>query len=128
MAERYRYAQEVSPPAPFVYVSISRPDDSGPIADDVPAQVDSASDYTILPEALIEQLGLAQVGQLAVKGFSGVFRKAPTYLVLSGLKNRERFRIRVLGDRNEPWTIVGRDVLNRFCILLDGPNEWLEVE
>jgi hypothetical protein len=33
----------------------------------------------------------------------------------------------VLASHDEPYALLGRDVLNRFTILLDGPNLVLEV-
>jgi hypothetical protein len=47
---------------------------------------------------------------------------------LLGLKNREPSLVRVLADPNESVAIVGRDVLNQFRIVLDGPNQVLIVE
>ena len=126
--ERYKYVEDYSPPAPFGYISLAQPQEDGPVMEDVPAQIDSASDYTILPQSLIEQLRLVRLGQVSVMGFSGAVHTVPTYLVRLGLKNREPSLVRVLADPNESVPIVGRDVLNQFRIVLDGPNQVLIVE
>ena len=128
MAERYRYVEDYSPPAPFAYISLAKPQENSPSVVDIPAQIDSAFDYTVLPQSIIEQLEIVQLGQVAVMGFSNAVHSAPTYLVQLGLKNREPSLVRVLADPNESVPIVGRDILNQFRIVLDGPNQVLIVE
>jgi len=44
---RYKYNQQVSPPAPFVHVTISRPNDETSVRD-LPAQIDTAAEMTMI--------------------------------------------------------------------------------
>ena len=64
---RYRYNSQVQPPAPFVYVALRNPADGVELRD-VPAQVDSAADRTVLPDAVVHALGLPQMGTMLSAG------------------------------------------------------------
>ena len=58
---RYRYAPELSPPAPFVKVAL-RCVSTGTRAAELPAQVDIAADRTVLPGRVVEALALVETG------------------------------------------------------------------
>ncbi len=61
----YRYNRQVSPPAPFVYVSVCAAVE-GTAAAECPAQLDTAADLTVIPSRLVEELQLdQQVGCVA---------------------------------------------------------------
>ena len=51
----------------------------------------------------------------------------PTYLVELRLRELGPVTVKVLASSDEPYVLLGRDVLNRFTILLDGPNLVLEM-
>ncbi len=52
----------------------------------------------------------------------------PTFLVQIQLRGSHTQVIKVLASAEEPYILLGRDVLNRFRITLDGPNLVLEIE
>jgi len=43
------------------------------------------------------------------------------------VRDLEPVTVKVLASDEEPYALLGRDVLNRFTILLDGPNLALEL-
>jgi hypothetical protein len=63
---RYRYVQHLTPPAPFVYVSARCPATNQAL-NDVPAQVDTAADRTVLPDSIIQSLSLVEDGRFSSK-------------------------------------------------------------
>lgn len=77
---RYNYNRQIAPPAPFVHVSLRRPT-GGDGLDDVPAQVDTAADMTVVPWSVVESLQLVQLDQRPVGGFGGHVTLSPTFLV-----------------------------------------------
>ena len=127
MSVRYKYNRQLSPPAPCVYVSLGRPDDINLSIRDVPAQLDTAAYMTAVPMAVVEQLQLVQLDQTAVAGFGGHVSVAPIYLVNLAINDFPAGLVRVLADRDEPFVLLGRDILNRHRVLLDGPNLILEI-
>jgi hypothetical protein len=94
----------------------------------LPAQVDSAASRTVLPIRLVEELGLVQVDEIPIQGVGGHVTAMPTYLV--GLKLRQLLplTVEVVAHEGELFVLVGRDVLNHFRVILDGPREVLDID
>jgi hypothetical protein len=122
---RYRY-HPVQPPAPFVNVTLLHPTGS-PERRDVPAQVDSGADRTVLPEDLARAMGLPQVGQITIGGLGGILHTLPLFAVLLGVHDLPAQPLEVVINPGEPWILLGRDVLNSHRLLLDGPQLALEI-
>jgi hypothetical protein len=123
---RYRYAQHLEPPAPFVNVSLIAPTTTS--LANLPAQIDSAADRTVLPGRVVRTLGLVEDGRLLFQGFGGEAVELPVFLVDVQVHDRQTISVRAVLGENEPCILLGRDVLNAFRFLLDGPNQALEFE
>jgi predicted aspartyl protease len=123
---RYTYNQQVTPPAPFVHVSV-RPFYEGTTGNTVPAQIDTAADLSVIPGRLVDELRLIPLDSIAVLGFGGHMATLPTFLVELRIRELNPVTVKVLSSHDEPFVLLGRDVLNRFTVLLDGPNLVLEV-
>ena len=122
----YRYLAQVIPPAPFIYVTLRNPQ-TGAELHDVPAQVDTGADRTLLTDDLIQALGLHQLGTIQIGGVGGLAQAMPSYLVQVGIHNLPSQLIEVVANADEAWVLLGRDVLNSHRILLDGPRLSLEI-
>jgi hypothetical protein len=123
---RYAYNKQVTPPAPFVHVSI-RPPHEGPAGVVVPAQIDPAADLSVIPGRLVEELQLVPLDFVSVLGFGGNSSTLPTFLVELQIRDLGPVTAKVLASHDEPYVLLGRDVLNRFTVVLDGPNLVLEI-
>jgi predicted aspartyl protease len=122
----YCYANE-NPPAPFVLAVVSNPDGSAS-ASDLPAKVDTGADQTVIPSALAGQLALKEVGRLVLAGLGGHRTELPLYEIRLVIRELAPIVIEVAASDGEPHIILGRDVLNRYKIVLDGPNGKLHIE
>lgn len=111
---RYSYYTGMRPPAPFVLLTLRNPQ-TGSEARDVAAQIDTAADR-------LDQIGRIEIG--GVGGFSGFM---PLHDVLLGIASFPLRRYMVVAHADEPWVLLGRDVLNGHRVLLDGPNLVLEL-
>lgn len=98
---RYAYNRQIDPPAPFVHVALHRPGD-GPSLDDLPAQIDTAADRTVIPGALVARLGLLPLDEIPVTGFGGQVLLVATYLVEIALRGQLRRPVEVLAHEGEP--------------------------
>lgn len=127
MSTVYRYNQQLAPPAPFVHVRLLRPDGSGAI-EDVAAQLDTAADYSMLPMQLFEDLGLVKLRDIPVGGFGGNVSYVPCFVVEVTIRGMSTMLVRAIASAQEPFVLLGRDMLNHFRIVLDGPAQRLEVE
>jgi hypothetical protein len=123
---RYTYNQQVSPPAPFVHVSV-RPPHGGSAGIIIPAQIDTAADLSVIPGLVVEELQLVPLDSVATLGFGGHLLTLPTYLVEVRVRELDPVTVKALASPDEPYALLGRDVLNRFTILLDGPKLVLEL-
>jgi hypothetical protein len=123
---RYAYNQQVSPPAPFVHVTV-RPPWEGPAGVVVPAQIDTAADLSVIPGRLVEELQLLPLDTVPTLGFGGHLVTLPTFLVELQVRDLVLVTVKALASHDEPYVLLGRDVLNRFTVLLDGPNLVLEM-
>lgn len=123
---KYRYNQQVQPPAPFVYVKIAHPAEDSHL-DDVAAQLDIAADITVIPWRVAEQLQLAQLDLTTAIGFDGRLTEVPSFLARVAIRGFEASLIKVLASHDEPFVLPGRDVLNLHRMVLDGPGLTLEI-
>ncbi|MCE9555522.1 MAG: hypothetical protein K8T91_19415, partial [Planctomycetes bacterium] len=110
-----------SPPAPLANVTLRHPE-SNTLATDVPLLIDSGADVTLLPKSSVDLLGVetdtGEVYRLA--GFDGTisFSQAVRVDLILG---RKTFKGRFLLIE-QTWGVLGRDVLNHLCLVLDGPQ------
>ncbi len=124
---RYRYNHQVNPPAPFAYASVSAPVERGNFLE-CPAQLDTAADLSVVPTRIVEELQLEQLGEFEALGFGGHLMTMPTFLVRIQLRGLPPHVVKVLASPDEPYVLLGRDLLNRFRVTLDGPNLVVEIE
>ena len=125
---RYRYTN-IHPqfPAPLVHVSLRPPTGGGIELQDLPAQIDTAADRTVIPAKTIRQLPLIPLDRLTIGGLGGTFVDLPSYLVTLEVRMLRPLTLEVVAIEDEPWVLLGRDVLNQFRVLLDGPQQDLGI-
>jgi predicted aspartyl protease len=92
------------------------------------AQVDTGADMSVGPWRLAEDLHLDRIGEFEAVGLGGHLMTMPTFLVRMNLRGLPPQVVEVLASPDEPYVLLGRDVLNRFRVTLDGPNPVLEIE
>lgn len=124
---RYKYNAQKQPPAPFVRVSLRHPH-SGTELQDVIAQIDTGADQTLIPAGLAAALKLHATGAEGVMGVGAHCDTLTLYDVELGIHDFPVRRLEVFAHPNEPWVLLGRDVLNGLRMRLDGPNLLLELD
>jgi hypothetical protein len=95
---------------------------------DVPAQVDSAADRTLLPDAVVQALALPQMGTINMGGVGGIVLTMPSYPVQLTIHNQPVQVVEVVASPGESWILLGRDILNAHRTLLDGPQLFVEID
>lgn len=108
---RYRYVNHLTPPAPFVNVTL-RCLATGSQAPNLPAQLDSAADRTVLPGPIVAALALVEDGRLLFQGFAGGIVELPIFLVEVSVHDFPAVLVRAALGEHEPHILLGRDVLN----------------
>jgi hypothetical protein len=124
---RYNYNRQVEPPAPFVHVSLKCLE-TGKSIDNLPALIDIGADRTVIPGDLVDLLGLVPLEELLVAGLGGQVFSVPTYKVELTIRMLSPQKVLLIAHDAEPFILLGRDVLNRHRLVLDGPGLTLEID
>lgn len=114
------------PPAPLAFVTLHEAE-SGASVPDVPMLLDSGADVTLIPQSTIDKLGATLVSdsRYELVGFDGSVSLASIVwleMIFCGRTFRGRFLL-----IDQPWGILGRNILNAVGLFLDGPRpQWEE--
>jgi predicted aspartyl protease len=119
------YNITVEPPAPFLTINLSSIHRGEPSAT-IECLVDTGADISVIPLSLAEKLNLAPIGVMLVEGFDGEQRQLPLFAIDITLETRRLTGIEVVTYATNHG-ILGRDVLNRLRLLLDGPDQRVEI-
>jgi hypothetical protein len=120
------YDPSFQPAAPIVEATIRNPNVAGPSID-LRLIVDSGAEQTVIPDAVIQTLGVPRDGWVQVSGYSGAGLLLGEHTVELTIQGQMAVVIRVLAIGADGHFVVGRDVLNRYRVVLDGPRQTLEI-
>ena len=114
------------PAAPVARVSLRNPDRADGIAN-VLMLIDSGADATLLPKSAVASLGLTGTGErYQLVAFDGTTNESEAVRAVLVFLNKT-FSGRFLQVETEVG-VIGRNVLNRVRLLLDGPVlQWDEL-
>lgn len=91
----------------------------------VTALVDTGADVTVIPHRVGRDLRLPFLREIRILGIGGSARRATVHSAEVEIADvREILEVVVLGNE----ALVGRDLLNRWSVRLDGPNQLLLIE
>ena len=112
--------QLYQPPAPVASLTLRTLDGRSQTLANVPAILDTGADVTLLPRWAIEQLGLIPLTDDSIKlaGFDGSTHSVELEASFQGGRFQGRYAI-----IDQPHGIIGRNLLNHFRLLFDGPTQ-----
>lgn len=123
---KFPYNNNYYPPAPMVEIMLGPPDESlaiGPLQ----AFVDSGADATIIPAHYIQPLGLQVDDRKYLRTPWGDRRVVNIYYLDVGIGEVRLPFIEVVADDEGNEIILGRSVLNKLRVFLDGPAQRIEI-
>jgi len=123
---KFRYAADYVPPAPSVEIRLGIPDESltvGPLQ----ALVDTGADVSIVPLRYIEPLSVPVDNRKYLRSQWGDRRQVDVYLLDVGIGDIRLPLVEIVADERGSEVILGRDVLNKLVVTLDGPQRVLEI-
>lgn len=115
------YDPAYQPPAPVVSIRLAAPGEP-PQVRPLSAVVDTGSDGTLIPTHYLEQVEAIDVGDAILHGVLGEAREIHLYEVDLHIGARMLPSVIVVGDDQGSEILLGRDVLNKLILLLDGQN------
>jgi predicted aspartyl protease len=90
-------------------------------------KLDTGADVTVIPERLVVPLGISPKSRVWTRGYDGNYAQRPVYYVRLNLEGYVIPTARcIAADRSD--VLLGRNVLNRFLIILDGKNLTYELK
>ncbi|MFN8493410.1 MAG: hypothetical protein U0350_37775 [Caldilineaceae bacterium] len=108
------------PPFPIVEITIHRLDKTREQGINLIALVDSEADITILPNQELQRINAPKVDQRRLKGAYGPSFTVDIHEVTLWIGQYRLPQVRVVADRENSECVVGRNVLNRFIVTLNG--------
>ncbi len=122
----FSYDGSVDPPAPVVELAVSAFD--GSVSLTARVLIDSGADISVLPETLVRALDLRRVGFAEVAGYGAEAVTRFVYSAQVRLPGSSADRLVRVLSWDSPEGLAGRDLLNHWRVVLDGPRRQLTVE
>ena len=119
MLYTYDYDTSQNPSMPVIEVRLTNPE-TGKQSDTLLAIIDSGADSSIMPERYLTQIGVSPQRKVRMTGVMGISSYVNAYLVGMDLGPFRLNAVKVLSPKKEKEALIGRDILNRFIVTLNG--------
>ncbi|WP_157913033.1 pepsin/retropepsin-like aspartic protease family protein [Candidatus Promineifilum breve] len=120
------YNHQYRPPIPVLSVRLYSPI-SDRFTPTISALVDTGSDASLIPLTHIDELGAEETAPGWLVGITGDRKPVSLFFVDIYIGEQVLAGIRVIGDPDADEVILGRDVLNKLPVFLDGPQKALVI-
>lgn len=114
------YSKLFSPPAPVLEVSVALQDQE-PIVTSIESLIDTGADGSFIPFRYITMLGTDPIYQVRVHSHLGSTQIADVYSFDLVIGEWRLPTVDLIGDTESDLVILGRNVLSKLRLLLDGP-------
>jgi len=122
----HTYSHDYFPAMPTLGIYLSLPSES-PLVGPLTAVVDTGADGTLVPARILARFRTAETDQAWIVSQWGEYRLAKAYMLDIHLGVLRLPAHRVVSDDRGKEIILGRDVLNKLRLLLDGPGQTTEI-
>jgi len=117
---KYAYAAAYEPAFPAAPV-VLRNNEEGLRTEKVQALLDTGSDGSLVPIAFLEEILAPTMTDTHIRSHWGEWRAAQLFAVDIELGSLRLPDVFVVGDEQGTEIVLGRNVLNKLHLLLDGP-------
>lgn len=121
----YEYDSSYFPAAPVFDIRIGPP--GGTTTADLRVFLDTGADATIVPLSLLRQLRAPKMDRVVMRSAWGEPKPSDLYAVTVQVEDLVIAAAWVVGDELEAEPVLGRDLLGRLRVLLDGPAGVFEI-
>jgi len=120
------YSRSARPAMPALHVRLYS-SDTERSTESLPALVDTGADATIVPIRQLLEIGAEETAPGWLRGITGERLPVALYFIDIHLDHLAIPGVRVIASVTEEFILLGRDVLNKLPLLLDGPQQQTEV-
>ena len=117
----FDYSRDSPTPFPQIVLRLAATK-SGRFFAGLTAKVDTGADRTVVPQHLLDPLQLAIAGERDFEVAHGSIVTLPLFYVELTIEGLAPFKLIVAASDREDLILLGRDVLNLYRLVLDGPN------
>ncbi len=127
MVYSFDYNRDYEPSAPILEITLRKTSQMTASEVTLSALVDSGADATMLPITALQAAGGRYVETRQMRGVVGAAYPVDLYLITVQIGPHTIPAIRAIAAAHKAEPIIGRDVLNRLVIILNGPAGVTEV-
>jgi predicted aspartyl protease len=120
------YDSRFDPPLPILAIKLSAPAEA-PGDDMLTAIVDTGADGTLIPSTYLEQAGAIGVGDALLRSVLGEVREVHLFEVDLHINSVKLPGVLVAADDQGGEILLGRKVLNKLIVLLDGQSQQTDI-
>jgi predicted aspartyl protease len=123
-----RIQDPLSSPSPIARIEVLNPNSSEKRVENVKAILDTGVGITVIPESIIEILGALDYTVIRIRSTldTNDISSRKLYRVIIEFDGQEN-EVKVLAIPRD-YAIIGRDILNKYKITLNGPEETWSIE
>jgi predicted aspartyl protease len=114
----HSYDSDYEPAMPVVEMGVGDIDGGKEVI--ITAMIDSGADATMIPLAVIKEVGALFIRERRMYGTTGSGKKVNTYLVVIRVGPYTLYGIEAVGMVGGKEALLGRDVLNQLVVTLNG--------
>lgn len=122
----YPYSTHYFPAAPVVQVTLGSPG-AAPSLGPFEALIDTGADGTMIPITYLREVRATKVDQAILRSQWGERRTITMYAISLTIGTTTLSAVSVIGDTIGDELILGRNVINRLRLLLDGQAAMVEI-
>ena len=119
------YDLTYDPPAAVLDVTVTNPFVTGRPNVGGRGKLDSGADMSVIPNSWATRIGLLPLRLQRAVGYDGKEEKKPVCIVEIAF-NGHCFQLEVIMSQRDS-VLIGRDILNKMRVALDGPNLQFEI-
>ena len=122
----YEYSSDYVPAAPVCQIYLG-PGGGQPTAGPFEALIDTGSDMSVIPTDYLHQIKAKRISRGQARSLWGASRTVDIYIISIALDELKVSAVQVLSDDQGDEIVIGRRILNRLKIILDGPAAQMEI-
>ncbi len=122
----YEYSSDYIPAAPTCQIHLGSAGGQ-PILGPIDALIDTGSDISVVPLAYLRQIKAKRISRGQARTIWGDSRVVDIYIVSFALHELRISTLQVLADDQSNEIVLGRRVINRLKLMLDGPAAQTEI-